>query len=563
MEDAQAEIDQASAAAVATDVRSMEEDGVAGVDPAGTEEVDTNMESEATPDSNIAASSPASEDDNVSTSSDTSTDPMVENDDGDNIDSGVSPEEAEGLVIKATELKEQGNQHFSAQERDEAVRCYRRGLHRLKKLKHGPVESLDPQVAALFTTLSTNLSTVLFQQAKYNASQVAASQALEVTPMHVKALYRRAVAARKLGNTEQALGDLQTALTVEPTHAACRKELRSLQQAVAKAKANQKKALAKAFSGGVSLYDDKQGPPSPEEIAAALAAEKQKWEDECVARMARNEPAVSFKEWQAEQKEAQKKAEEAAKKEEEERKKREKAERQKRLAEKRAKKAGKENDGSSSEEELTEAELQALRGYKKTKDGRVTSYFTREVSDHVPHQAPQKLTTTPVVTSPSPIPETAAPLKKGPSAWNRAGTWEEKDCTEWCRDRLRTRLGEVRTSSFQIIKVDSLTGEASVVWTNGKQRRVFDFHVTLHYYWTAGASAEEDGKKKPKGVVKLPDISSTSAHEDKVEVVFDGWKRAPASADMSRAMADRPALEKALHEAVQAWLKDFHEQYHA
>lgn len=527
-------------------------------DPAQEDNNKSEMETEEMP----ASSSPAGDtnnSDDASMSSGTSTEPMLDNDDD---DTGVSPEDAEALVIKATELKEQGNQHFSAQERDEAVRCYRRGLHRLKKLKQGPVESLDPQVAALYTTLSTNLSTVLFQQAKYNPSQVAATQALEVTPMHVKALYRRAVAARKLGNTDQALGDLQTALTVEPTHAACRKELRSLQQAVAKAKTNQKKALAKAFAGGVSLYDDKQGLPSPEQVAAALAAEKQRWEDECVARMARSEPAVSFEEWQAEQKEAKKKAEETAKQQEEERRKREKAERQKRLAEKKIRKSEKDNDGSSSEEELTEAELQALRGYKKTKDGRVTSYFTREVADHVPHQGPQKLETAPAII-PDPLPEAAVPMKRGPSAWNRAGTWEEKDCTEWCRERLRTRLSEVRTESCQITKVDSLTGEASVVWTNGKQRHVFDFHVTLHYYWTAACSTGTDEKKKPKGIVKLPDISSTSTHEDSVEVVFDGWKRAPVSPDMSRAVADRPAFEKALHEAVQVWLKEFHEQFRA
>ena len=100
-----------------------------------------------------------------------------------------------------------------------------------------------------------------------------------------------------------------------------------------------------------------------------------------------------------------------------------------------------------------------------------------------------------------------------------------------------------------------------MVWANGKQRHVFDFHVTLHYYWTPAASVGEDSKKKAKGIVKLPDISSTSTHEDSVEVVFDGWKRAPASCDMSHAMADRPALEKTLHEAVQTWLKEFHEEY--
>jgi hypothetical protein len=554
MEDVSMDIEQAAAPATA--------EGEADVNPASSD--DKEKEEPKNDDGDNGDDEMA---DALSTSSSTDDDssvPDVDNED----DTPVAPQEAERLLVAAMELKEKGNQHFAAQARDEAVRCYRRGLHRLKKLRKGPVESIDPQVTSLTTTLATNLATVLFQQSKYNQSVAAATQALDLTPMHVKALYRRAVAARKVGSTDQAIGDLQAALTVEPTHSACRKELKSLQQALSKAQAQQKKGLAKAFAGGVSLYDDKKGPkapPTPEEKEAALRAQKQKWEDECVARMARNEPALSFDEWQAEQEAAQKKAQEEARQKEEERKKREKAEREKRAAERKAKQAlekksstaSSNDDGSDdSDEELTEAELQALRGYKKTKDGRVTSYFTREVADLAPQQGPQKLETKTV---------SATASAKGPSAWNRAGTWEERDCTSWCQDHLRTCLMAVRTERCRIVKVDSLTGDASVVWTAGKQRHVFDFHVTMHYSWTAAISEDhdDDGKrKKVKGIVKLPDISSTSAHEGEgVEVLFEGWKRAPDTQEMPQALADRPALEDALQQAVRGWLHDFQEHY--
>ena len=567
------------------------------------EENNNNSNSNDSNNSNTNTNDNDNEDDTDSTDDDLDDAMMdaADDDDDDDTGGGVSPEEAERLLTAAVQLKEEGNAHFVNKEKDAkdaAVRCYRRGMNRLKKLKRGPsVEAWDPQVVALYTTLATNLATALCQQKKYTASIAAASQALDVTPMHVKALYRRAVAARAVGDSDKAMRDLQTALTVEPTHVACRKELRQLQQALQKATKQQKKALSKAFSGAVSLYDDKQGPPpppTPEELEAALQKEKQAWEDECVARMARNEDAISFEDWQAEKKAKQEEQEREAKRKEEERKQREKEERKKRLAEQRAKKKNNNNnnnsnDDSSDEEELTEAELQALRGYKKTKDGRVTSYFTREISDEEKARlasltGPQKLSTTPQpvtadatatmtatnATAAAAAAATPTSLKKGPSAWNRAGTWEEKDCTQWCHDRLRQRLAAVQTETCQIVKVDTLTGDASVVWTKGQQRYVFDFHATLHYAWTAGPSSSDGAndnnndddtkKKRAKGVLKLPDISSTSTH-DELEVLFESWKRAPAAQDMARAVADRASLQQALEQAVQAWLQDFRNEY--
>ena len=510
-----------------------------------------------------------------------STDPIIDDDDD---NKGVSPEEAERLLTEAVSLKEQGNGHFQTSKLDDAVRCYRRGCHRLKKLKRGPVESVDPQVVSLWVTCSTNLATALYAQAKYKACVAAASQALEMQPTHVKARYRRAVAARRMGDSDGAVADLTAALAVEPAHAACVKELRAVRTAIKQATATQKKALSAAFSAGVSLYEDKAGPtpPTPEELQAAAAAEqaaleadKQKWEDDCVSRMARNEPAIGFDDWQKEQQAVREKE---AKQKEQERKRKEKEERQKRAA---AKKSTSNDDShnSSSDEDLTEAELQALRGYKKTKDGRVTSYFTRELPPEekamLAAQGPQKLSTDGSHTSSdnAPTPLDGA-KKKGPSAWNRAGTWEEKDCTAWCNERLQERLMQAQTSSCQIVKVDSLTGDASIVWTKGQQRHVFDFHATLHYSWQSGSSNtttatttadggdDEKKKKKAKGIVKLPEISSTTTQEG-LEVIFDGWKRAPASQDVSQAVADRSDLEQALQQSVQAWLQDFHDHYRA
>merc|ERR1712238_301779 len=111
----------------------------------------------------------------------------------------------------------------------------------------------------------------------------------------------------------------------------------------------------------------------------ALKKRKEKWEDDCVSRMSKGEEAITFEDWdkkrldklKAEEEEATRKRKEEEKKRKEERKK----------AKISQKTDVKEKDGDDDDEdEFTERELAEMRGYKKTADGRVTSYFTREQS---------------------------------------------------------------------------------------------------------------------------------------------------------------------------------------
>merc|ERR1712176_167847 len=121
---------------------------------------------------------------------------------------------------------------------DKASRSYRRGVNSIKKLNqaHGG----DDQVKTLLLTLQTNLSMMCFKLGKYRQSRDVASRALEIDPDHVKARYRRAVANRKLGDSEEAIMDLKLAMGVDPANAAVRKELASIQKEIQRAKKAQK-----------------------------------------------------------------------------------------------------------------------------------------------------------------------------------------------------------------------------------------------------------------------------------------------------------------------------------
>jgi hypothetical protein len=79
-------------------------------------------------------------------------------------------------------------------------------------------------------------------------------------------------------------------------------------------------------------------------------------------------------------------------------------------------------------------EVQALRGYKKTASGKTTTYFHRELSESeqklLGDNAPKKIEKDPSTQS----------IQEVGSAWNAAGTWEEKNIGEWSQKQLKQLL---------------------------------------------------------------------------------------------------------------------------
>ena len=164
------------------------------------------------------------------------------------------------LLLRAMAHKEDGNAHFKSNDYTSATRSYRKGTNLLKKLNEG--NTGDTQVKSLLITLQTNLSMVCHRQKKYKLSRDVASRALDVDAHNVKALYRRAVAHRALGDGDAARVDLRMALKADSNNVTVKKELVSLKKSMDDQKAKEKAGLQRAFSskkGGSSLlYSDKE-----------------------------------------------------------------------------------------------------------------------------------------------------------------------------------------------------------------------------------------------------------------------------------------------------------------
>ena len=209
-----------------------------------------------------------------------------------------------------------------------------------------------------------------------------------------------------------------------------------------------------------------------------------------------------------------------------------------------------------------------MRGYKKTADGRVTSYFTREQTQAekslIGNIAPKRLEPTstagegPAQISPTSSGEGAG--KGRPSAWNQSGTtWEEKDTTDWCRTRLTSRLRETKVEGgpavASVTSVENMTGEASVAIAGGKKRYIFDIHCKI----TFDVVDPDDNEVLATGTLNLPDICST--HHDELEVSFTGWKKSPSSDHEAVVLDCRLALCTEVRESVKLWVADFNEMY--
>lgn len=139
------------------------------------------------------------------------------------------------------------------------------------------------------------------------------------------------------------------------------------------------------------------------------------------------------------------------------------------------------NKGSDSDDE----DAGILRGYKQTTDGRKTSYFTRELS-----AADQQLLASNA--GPKPISQ-ATPASPGSgsstsaaSAWNSAGTFEERNLTELSHERLRALLGAIKCDlpgggSVRITRVANVSGDCIVASARGKAKLICDLSCEVSW----------------------------------------------------------------------------------
>lgn len=171
-------------------------------------------------------------------------------------------------------------------------------------------------------------------------------------------------------------------------------------------------------------------------------------------------------------------------------------------------------------------DLGNVRGYKKTSDGRTTTFFNRELDETakslIGDIAPKKLD------APASIAVDAAPTTAGASAWNSAGTYEEKILSDWAIERLQQALSGISYSvdqlelapqlqavgtalgiesvHMQVTEASGVQGHAQVSSARGKRKYLADMSADLK--WTLSVSRSDGRKFTIKGTVNVIDISA-------------------------------------------------------
>ena len=125
------------------------------------------------------------------------------------------------------------------------------------------------------------------------------------------------------------------------------------------------------------------------------------------------------------------------------------------------------------EDDTTFSKSEYARGYKVV-NGKKTSYFHNELSEEakllIGDIAPKKLEVAP---APAPADSTE---NKGTSAWNKAGTWEERDVSAHVSQLLKEQLEKVTYSLppsspapaavAQVTKADRIKSESCCIAEN-------------------------------------------------------------------------------------------------
>lgn len=352
----------------------------------------------------------------------------------------------------------------------------------------------------------SNRSLVRMQMGKVAEALDDADAAVAHDPTYVKAHWRRGQASTACGNLDEALVSFRKALELEPTNAALKKEV----QNVTAKKEQEEKLLAEA-AAAMGSEDAADCGNAAKEEAAKKAVKSTKKTEVNASKPSSKTTTV------------------------------------------------KETSGDFSKSDH-------VRGYKIRSDGKKTSYFDREIDENakklIGDIAPKKLEGQDSAHKP-------VAAAEGTSAWNTAGTWEERDVTPWAKDTLTAALlaaaytlpaGSPSPGARAVVaKVSKLDASASYATVRGKERFLYEVAVTVRWTLTLGGGEEEE--RTCTGEMTFPDIDGTTSGEyDLVNYTVDGSSAVGTGPLLARFVRDG-GLRDSLHKAVDDWVQLFRATY--
>jgi len=462
---------------------------------------------------------------------------------------------------KAFLYKEKGNGRVKVGDFEAAKKHYKRGIKIVDILPQ------DEQVNGLKLTLNLNLSLTQTKLMEYNEAIKSSDVVLKIDSKNVKGLFRRGMAKSSLGFFEEAKVDLAEVIKLDPKNSIARKEIAVLKRKILEQKKTEKANFGGIFSRTGSMYDDKEKEREHKKSLESLRMQQEEtdWKQSNEDRMSIGLGAQTKDEWLEDKKVEGKKKETSSPHHHQSKAKSEISQRR-----------GEENV-SDEDDHLDEEDLKIISETKK----KGYCYFRRDLDESekaLLEKEQNKLRETNfsptmqsgskgVVSNSVSQAHKEAPGVVSGSEWNKGGTWEEMDKTNWVKERLEklflgisARTGKdlkdepealmremesametenafnsdnvakvmarLAVISATVYRIEKIEGDASIVVVRGKKRILFDFNITLKWKIKIDESFGElessvDGREKKikeyKGSLKLCDITAADAEKGRFE----------------------------------------------
>jgi len=165
---------------------------------------------------------------------------------------------------------------------------------------------------------------------------------------------------------------------------------------------------------------------------------------------------------------------------------------------------------------------------KKDKLGSSYYYFKSTPKEEAAKYAPKPI-------DPATQAKAAQPdLARQGSAWNTAGTWEDRDMSSWAHERIKSLFKDFELTlglpdcKATINSVSKVDGEASIVFTRGKRKVGYELSFTAEY----------TGEHKSTAVSGTIECPSVDYGDNEFEVVVKAAK-SDAAHDAVRAAIAR------------------------
>jgi len=233
----------------------------------------------------------------------------------------------------------------------------------------------------------------------------------------------------------------------------------------------------------------------------------------------------------------------------------------------------KERKGDAMEEDTSLfTKSDAVRGYKIV-DGKKTSYFHNELSEDakklIGDIAPKRITT--MNSAPTPLPSNG---KESTSAWNKAGTWEEKNYTNHAQSLLINALSnaeytisdkdaiaihkELSEATAKVTKVKDVDGHASIATVRGKRRYVYEFSLTIEFKIILSLDLDE----VLTGSLKYLEIDGTTCCDDGDDLSFVDFKIKSSDGEHYKKLSDvivrKSGLSDEIKKCIVHWANTWH-----